>query len=171
MKNENFKSFAVLTIICIAVAALMATVNYFTAPVIDKNESAKETRALLAVMPDGKNFIKTEFSGLPASVKQVYKEENGGYVFKLVTSGYTSGLTVMCGIDSKGNVTGAECVLSSETLGKEKTYGALFIGKNKDTAYSVDIVSGATLTTRAYKNAVKDALEAFGILSEGGIDK
>lgn len=165
MRNENVKSFAVLTVICIAVAALMGIVNYFTAPVIEQNDKNKTQSTLLVVMPNGQDFVETEFEGLPTTVKQVYKEKNGGYVFKLVTNGYANGLTVMCGIASDGSITGAKCVSSSETLGKENTYGEAFAGKTEKTVNAVDTVSGATLTTGAYKNAIKDALEAFRLLS------
>ena len=166
MKNDNFKSFAALVLICITVAVLMGTVNYFTSPIIEKNEKEKITNSLLFVMPDGEGFEEVEFSSLPASVKQVYKEKNGGYVFKLVTSGYSSGLTVMCGVNADGKVTGAECISSGETLGKEKTYGSVFNGCDSESVSSIDTVSGATLTTKAYKNAVADALAAFDILTK-----
>lgn len=169
MKNENVKSFTVLTVICVAVAALMGIVNYFTAPVIEQNEKNKVTEALLVVMPDGEAFEELDVEGLPATIKQVYTEKNGGYVFKLVTSGYSSGLTLMCGVAADGSITGAEYVSGSETLGKEKTYGSLFEGKTKHDINTVDTISGATLTTLAYKNAIADALDAFEILT-GGVE-
>lgn len=169
MKNDNLKSFAALVLICVVVAALMATVNHFTGPIIEENEKEKINKTLLVVMPEGEKFEEIEFSGLPATVKQVYKEENGGYVFRLVTSGYSTGFAIMCGVDSMGKVTGASCISSNETLGKEKTYGDVFLGVDAESIGDVDTVSGATLTTRAYKNAIADALKSFDILN--GEDK
>ena len=133
---------------------------------IEKSENEKVEKSLLGVMPDGKNFKKIETApdGLADTVKEIYSENGGGYVFKLVTTGYSAGLTIMCGIDSNGKITGATCVSSGETLGNEKTYGELFLGADKGTVDSVDSVSGATKTTANYKKALKDALSAFDIL-------
>ena len=72
----------------------------------------------------------------------------------------------MCGVNADGKVTGAECISSGETLGKEKTYGSVFNGCDSESVSSIDTVSGATLTTKAYKNAVADALAAFDILTK-----
>jgi len=79
-------------------------------------------------------------------------------------------MVIMCGVDAKGIVTGAVCLSSNETLGKEKTYGENF--KDKDTAGvdAVDTIASATKTTEAYKNAVKDALNAAVILGGGSVD-
>ncbi|MBO4355829.1 MAG: FMN-binding protein [Clostridia bacterium] len=165
MKNDYLKSFLVLLSICIVVALLMGLVNYFTASIIENNEKQKTEEALKEVMPDGLNFERVSVEGLPSTVKQVYKEDNGGYVFKLVTNGYGTGLTVICGIDASGKITGCKCIESNETLGKEKTYGDVFYGLDIDGVSGVDTVSGATLTTRAYKKAVSEAVSVFKTLT------
>lgn len=166
MKKDNIKSFVVLVIICIVVAGLMSLVNLVTSPVIDSIEEEKVQKSLMVVMPNGENFVKLDDFDYSGSVSEIYKEKNGGYVFKIVTSGYSSGLTVMCGIDSNGNVTGAECIASGETLEAEKTYGDKFKNVNFDNIDDIDTVSGATLTTKAYKNAIKTALETFNSIKE-----
>lgn len=171
MKKDNVKSFVVLVTICIVVAGLMSMVNLITSPVIDKIEEEKVQKSLTVVMPGGENFVKLDNFESDSSVSEIYTEKNGGYVFKIITSGYASGLTVMCGIDSNGNITGAECIASGETLEAEKTYGDKFAGINSDTIESVDTVSGATLTTKAYKNAIKTALETFNSIKEAKSDE
>lgn len=171
MNKDNVKSFIVLVTICIVVAGLMSIVNAVTSPVIDKIEEEKVQKSLMVVMPGGENFVKLDNFVSDSSVSEIYTEKNGGYVFKIVTSGYSSGLTVMCGIDSDGNITGAECILSSETLEAEKTYGNNFIGVNADRVDGIDTVSGATLTTKAYKNAIKTALETFNSIKEANSDE
>lgn len=161
MNKDNIKSFAVLVTICIVVAGLMSMVNAVTSPVIEKLEEEKVQKSLMVVMPGGENFVKLEDFVSEGAVSEVYSEKNGGYVFKIVTVGYSAGLTVMCGIDSDGNITGAECISSSETLEAEKTYGDNFVGISAESAENVDTVSGATLTTKAYKSAIKTAIETF----------
>lgn len=167
MKNDYVKSFVVLVAICIVVALLMGVVNYFTAPTIEENERIKTEAALKEVMPEGVGFEKVPMTGFPSTVKLVYKEANGGYVFKLVTNGYGTGLTIMCGIDKNGVITGCKCIESNETLGKEKTYGESFGGKNYAGAEAVDTISGATLTSRAYRKAILDAFKTFEALNSG----
>lgn len=172
MKN-NIKNLSVFVCICAVITLLLATTNAITAPIIEKNQSALANAALLEVMPEGKGFEAVDVSSytLPATVTEVHKETSGlGYVIKLVTAGYGSDMVIMCGVKNEGIVTGAVCLSSNETLGKEKTYGENF--KDKDTAAvdAVDIIGGATKTTEAYKNAVKDALNAVIILGGGSVD-
>jgi uncharacterized protein with FMN-binding domain len=123
-------------------------------------------------MPEGTGFEGVDISTftLPATVTEVYSEASGGYVFKLTTSGYGQGMVIMCGVDASGTVTGAVCTASSETLGYEKTFGENFKGVNDQSVADVDTISGATKTTAGYKNAIKDALNAFTILNCGSVD-
>ena len=171
MKN-SVKTVVVLTVICLIASALLAGVNYITAPVIEANENAAANSALLEVMPEGGTFTEISLEGLtlPATVTNVYEASNGGYVIRLVTSGYSSGLTVMCGVDGNGVITGAVCLASGETLGYEKTYGEKFVGLSGDAVASVDTISGATKTSEGYKGAIRDAINASVILGGGAVD-
>ena len=170
--NKSVKSTLVLLCICSAMAILLAVTNSVTAPIIEENQAAAANQALLEVMPNGKDFQSVDISSytLPATVKEVYSEANGGYVFNLLTSGYGSGFSIMCGINADGTVSGAVCLASGETLGYEKTFGENFTGKNLEGVEGVSTISGATKTTAAYKNAVKDAINAAIILGGGSVD-
>ncbi len=172
MKN-HIKNLSVFVCICSVIALILAVTNSLTAPLIEKNQTAAANKALLEVMPDGIGFEPMELSAytLPATVTEVYGETAGlGYVVKLVTSGYGSGMTIMCGVTADGTVTGAVCLSSNETLSKEKTYGEYFVGLDAAGVEAVDIISGATKTTQAYKDAVRDALNTAIILSGGSVD-
>ena len=79
-------------------------------------------------------------------------------------------MVIMCGVSTDGVVTGAVCLSSNETLSKEKTYGENFASKDAAGVESVDTITGATKTTEAYKNAVKDALNSVIILGGGSVD-
>lgn len=170
--KKSIKNIAVLVCICAVVSVLLAVTNALTAPLIAENEAKKANEALLNVMPEGKSFTKMDISTytLPATVKEAYRAENGGYVIRLQTTGYSSGFVIMCGIMPDGTVSGAVCLASTETLGYEKTFGDHFKGKNSETVDSVDTVSGATKTTGAYRAAIKDALNAAIILGGGEVD-
>ena len=172
MKN-SIKNLLVFVCICSFVTLMLAVTNSFTAPIIEQNQNAAANAALLEVLPGGSGFENVDLGSfaLPATVSEVFKETSGkGYVVKLITSGYGTGMTIMCGVDNGGVVTGAVCLASNETLSKEKTYGENFLGKDADGVESVDIIGGATKTTAAYKNAVKDALNTAIILGGGSVD-
>ena len=171
-KSLNVKSIVVLTAICGVISLLLAATNALTAPIIEKNQNAAANEALLVVMPEGTGFEKMDLSAyeLPATVTEAYKEAGGGHVVKLTTTGYGSGFVIMCGVNADGTVSGAVCLSSNETLGYEKTFGENFIGKSSDGIETVDVISGATKTTAAYRNAVKDAINAATILGGGSVD-
>ncbi len=172
MKN-NLKNLAVFICICSVITLLLATTNFITAPIIEQNQNASANKSLLEVMPGGSGFEKMDITSfkLPATVTEVYKETAGlGHVVKLVTAGYGTDMVLMCGVDAKGVVTGAVCLSSNETLSKEKTYGENFANKDAAGVDAVDTIAGATKTTEAYKNAVKDALNAAIILGGGSVD-
>lgn len=169
---KYFKSVIALTAICAVISILLAVTNEITAPIIEKNASAAANEALLVVYPDGGDFTQVDISTfeLPETVTDAYQASNGGYVIKLLTSGYGANMVLMCGIDGAGTVTGATCLSSSETLGYEKTYGDSLAGKTVADIDAVETISGATMTTSGYKNAVKDALNATIILGGGSVD-
>lgn len=171
MKNY-IKSILSLTVICAVVTVLLAGTNMLTAPIIEKNQAAAANEALLVVMPDGTDFAAVDLTQytLPSSVLEAYSEAGGGHVFKLTASGYGPNMIIMCGVDATGTVTGAVCLSSNETLGHEKTYGESTKGATAETIDSVATISGATMTTESYRNAVKDALNSAIILGGGSVD-
>ena len=171
--RKNIKNTAVLVCICVVIGLLLSLTNAITAPIIEKNQNASANAALLEVMPDGSGFESVDIKNytLPTTVTEVYKETaNKGFVIKLTTSGYASDMVIMCGVTTDGKVTGAKCLSSNETLGKEKTYGDSFKDKDAAAVDAVDTIAGATKTTAAYKGAIKDALNAVIILGGGSVD-
>ena len=162
------KSVIVLTTICLLVACILGAVNHVTASIIEKADQKAENEALRTVLPLGENFEKMNPDAtLPASVIAVFREAGGkGYVFRMQVTGYASGLSLMCGVSPEGRITGAVCLASNETLGAEKLLGERFVGMDASTVGTVDTVAGATLTSRAYRSAMADALAAFAALQQ-----
>ncbi len=169
---KQIKSVVILVCICAIVSVALAVTNVITTPIIENNQNAAANEALLQVMPQGKDFQKLDISGftLPDSVNEAYSEAGGGYVIRLTVSGYNPGMNIMCGVNADGTVSGALCLSSSETLGIEKTFGQNFVGKDAAGVDAVDTISSATMTTAAYRNAVKDSLNAAIILGGGTAD-
>ena len=174
--KKSIKSILVLVSICATVTVLLALTNAITAPIILENEQKNANAALLEVLPEGGSFETLDLGAytLPATVSEVYRAEKGGYVVKLNTTGYASGMVLMCGISADGSVSGTKLIASAETpsIGgvAANTIAEGVIGKNVGDIDSVDTVSGATKTTAAYRAAVKDALNTVIILGGGSVD-
>lgn len=158
----------------ILVVLLLVTLTLGVLAGCNKREVDKQTHDMfLEVLPGAKNFSKLDTSNknIPSTVEEAYYDTNGaGFVIKVVTKGYNDGLTILVGISSHGLVTGAMCLSSNESYGAEKNYGTNFIGKDKFGVAMVDLVAGATLTTKAYRDAVVDAINAVSILEGGEVD-
>ena len=121
------------------------------------------------VMPEGSRWEEIDranYALLPDSITVACRETGGhGYVLDVTVDGYSADMVIRCGVDENGAITGAVCVSSNETHGVEKEYGDRFEGKTINTYDAVDIISGATYTTTAYKSAIKDALYAAAVLN------
>lgn len=171
MKN-NIKTVLSLTVICAVVSLLLALTNSITAPIIKEQENSAVSEGLKKVLPGGEDFKIIDLASykLPETVEEAYSEKNGGFVIKLKTAGYGSDLILMCGINKDGVVEGVEYISGNETLGYEATYGEKLKNATADTVDNVETVAGATKTTSAFKNAVKDALNTAIILSGGSVD-
>ena len=176
--KTGIKSIVVLSIICLVSSALLGGVNILPAPVIEKTTKERSEAACFEVMPEGQAFSEIPVdSNLPKGVSAIYKEKNGtGYVIKITTKGYDSDLVIMCGISKNGTVTGTKILSSNETpsIGGQcakESYSSQYKGKT-EALDGIDVISGATLTSKGYYGAVKTAFEAYKILlkqpGEGG---
>ena len=174
--KKIIKSILVLVSICAVVSTLLACVNYITAPIIKDAENKKSNAALLEVLPEGKSFELVPMGEytLPATVIEAYDAGEAGYVFKLSTTGYATGLVFMCGVSADGKVVGTKIITSNETpaIGGAAldTVAPNTVGKTLEDIDGVDTVAGATYSTAAFKNAIKDALNAAVILGGGSVD-
>ncbi|MBQ4327222.1 MAG: FMN-binding protein [Clostridia bacterium] len=174
--KKSIRSIIVLVSICAVVSILMALTNSVTAPIIAENDAKNANAALLQVLPDGGSFETVDMSAytLPSTVTAVYRASNGGCVVQLTTSGYSSGMVIMCGINPDGTVSGSKILSSSETpsIGGEaaERFAPTLNGKTAGDIETVEIISGATKTTAAYRSAVKDALNTALILGGASID-
>ena len=121
----------------------------------------------LKVMPNSGGFEEVDISSysLPASIREVHKAKNGGYAIEVEFKGFYSGNIILIGVDANGSVTGTYVITSCETYDVINNYGDNFIGKDANSVQNVDVVLGATSTTKGYKNAVYDAVVTAAILA------
>lgn len=176
MKKSNLKPSVVLGSICIVVALILSVINLITGPIIEKAQNDAVNKALVEVLPEAKNFEKIELtSEYPESVKEGYKAE-GGFVFKMSVTGKSAGLIIMCGVDESLKIVGTKVIANEETPSyASKVFPDVegldgkYKGMNLD-EFEPYLVSGATLTSRAYSDAVKAALQSAIIANGGEVD-
>lgn len=165
MKNDSVKSIVVLVSICLIVAILLAAVNSISAPVIEKHAKENESASLLKVLPDAEDFESVELpDGCPDSIKAIYRDTAGsGFAVSLsVTSSYSATpMTYSLGISTDGRIVGVELT----NYGESKDFGDYpqsYIGASS-ALEGIDVFSGATYSSNAFKNGVRDA---FAVLIE-----
>ena len=179
MKKRLFAIILVLTMLISSILSLSSCLEIKLPEVEDdeaedenENNIKKEHQLLLAVMPEAKDFEEIDVSalGLPESITNAYKETSGkGYVFRVTSTGYKSGMVVMIGIDAEGKITGTKCIETQDTFKKEPELDGSYNGQTLD-SFAPNMITGATMTSTGYRDAVNTALQSFVLASGGTID-
>lgn len=157
----------ILFLICIVVTAALAGTNYITKPKIAALEEQAQTEAMATILP-ADEYIPLELpTNSPSKVCYIAKTNNEtvGYIATAAVKGYGGEVKVMVGVDNENNITAVKILSASdETPGlgmnitKEAYYGQ-YAGKKADFKDSeITAVTGATISSTAAKNAVKEAL-------------
>ena len=171
--KEIVKPIVVLTCICLVVTALLAYINTVTQPIIQAAEEKAATEARAEVLPEA-NGSFTPLDIEVEGVTEAYQADNGaGYVFSLVTKGYGGDAKLICGINSNGEINSCKTLSHGETSGigsrvfdNNEPFKDNFTGKTADTYEQVDGITGATISSTAYKKALKSAFEAYEAVKE-----
>lgn len=175
MKN-SIKGIIVLVSICAVMSVLLSFVNGITYQQIIDNQNRDANDAIKVIFPEAAGISSeaielAEYEGkIPTSVIQADKYGDVGFVIRISTTGYKPGLIILFAVRADGTIAGAQVIDSKETNGAEKTYGELFKDQTLEGIDAIDTVSGSTFTTKAYKQAAKDALNAMTVLSGGEAD-
>lgn len=169
--NDKIKSVVVLTLICLIVTLLLAVTNSFTSPVISDTRAKKVQASLKAVLPDSDGFTEVDLpEGAPATVKSVYRSNDGSYAVVLSTSSaYSSGdMGITAGISPEGKLVGAALTSYQESkdFGKD-TYPQTYLGTTAETYSQVDTFAGVTYSSTAFKKAIGDAFAVIELLKGG----
>ena len=176
VRKDFVMPIAVLTIICLVMAALLSFTNGVTAPIIEKAEKKAAEQARLEVLPQAATFERVDIDpeDLPSSVTDVYKAINGaGYAVSLDGDGYggKKTLKMIVGVDADGFITDTKVMRHSETPGlgskvTESDFHDQFNGLDEAGLDGVVTISGATISSNHYIDTVRDALTAVEIAKE-----
>lgn len=166
----------VLTVICVVVSAALVFTYQATKPIIDEAKNAEANSARAVVLPGATDFEAVELPSDIEGAVDAYKETSGlGYVVTASAQGYDGPINLMVGFDAEGTITGVKMLEHSETPGfgaklAEDSYGAGYVGKTASDYTEVDGISGATITSTAYKKALGTAFELYSAASGNSVD-
>ena len=144
--------------------------NRFTAPVIAANKEQAIQESLQQVIPGGTFEEVALPAGTPETVSSLYLETSGkGYVAVLATTSQYSngdmGITAAIADDGSIQAIALTSYYESKDFGKD-TYPLNFIGATAENVMDVDVFSGATYSSTAFKEALADALTAWQLVKE-----
>ena len=181
------KSIAMPVVALILAAAILLAGYNILGGVRAAREEAELTAKMQTILPGSTTFVKEEYTGEDANIREVYKGETG-YVVKTVSYGYAGDITMLIGVSNDGKVTGLQVRDMQETygLGAEalvdweflaqflNTSGNVTVGTPGQTdAFSsasgttdvvegeevyVDAITGATVTSKAIARSVNSAV-------------
>ena len=159
MKNtkEIRKSIVVLVVICLLTSAALAVVNHFTAPVSKANAEARAEQARLDAVPDAASFQLVETT-LPEEVVSAYLALDGTIQVRCVIG--TAGLLRVC---RTRDVSSETTTLGGQTA--SESYTGQYTGQDASLS-GVSAISGATITSTAYRICVQTAFEAYELVKE-----
>ncbi len=177
--KDIVKPIVVLTVICLVVTALLAYVNTVTSPIIEAAEQKSAEEARSEVLSKADSFEKLDPKGLPENVSEVYKgSKDSGYVVIVTEKGYGGTIKLIVGLHADGSIEAVKTLLHSETNGigskvvdNGSGYRENFSGKTKETYESVDSVTGATISSKAYKRALNTVFETYEIIRKEAAQK
>lgn len=165
-----------LVIICALIALLVATVNYFTAPVIERNNEKALREAIEELFPM-QNIVYEEcdftLGDDSTAIDTIYAVTSDGtpvgYCVKLSPNGFKGKVDMVVSLDTSAFVTGVKITSTNdETSGigtkvAEKSFTDQFIESDGNTLSSNAkdyIISGATKTSKPVTEAIFAAKRA-----------
>ncbi len=162
-----------LTILCVIASATVAWVYLETKPRIDLEEQRRLLLARKEVLPQAVRFEEKSISE-----KEIYVQGYGlndkpiGKIAETRKRGYAALIKILVGVDDFNRVTKVKILDEMETPGlgakiKEEKFLKQFPGKTieelklKKNKGTIDAVTGATISSRAVIDAVREGLSKF----------
>lgn len=194
--NKIIKDALILFAITAVAGLLLALVNEVTKGPINEQKDTAKSEALKAVFEEADSFKDLNITGANSDVNVTFDESYEavdaagnqlGYVIIVTTKqGYGGPITFAMGITNDRHLNGISILSTSETVGlgleaenilvpqfKDKDVEAFTYTKTGSTSSSeIDAISSATITTRAFTNAVNAGLNFFdSSLSVGTVEE
>lgn len=183
MKSSLKNMLLALTSIAAVMGGILALMHLVTARPIAKAETNSRKEALAAVLPEFDSLSSAQsitLNGDGAPVDIYVASADGHVVGTAVRSwtdeGFSGEISVMVGFDQNGNIHGYKVLSHAETPGlgakadawfRDSTGHRSIIGSDqmlylsKDKEGGIDGITAATITSRAFLDAINRARRAF----------
>lgn len=168
---QTVRPVLVLVIICAVAGALLGGVHAVTAPIAEANAAQKAQETYAALVPDAKEFseVTCDVDGCTAALKGLNAAgETVAYVVVAQSKGYGGQVPLAVAFGRKGTVLGITVMANDETPGLgTKIAQDAYIGQYRGlaaeplTADDVDLISGATISSKAALAAFNIAVQAY----------
>jgi electron transport complex protein RnfG len=180
-KDTLLNMFVALFVICIVAGGVLGIVFNATKDPIAAAENAKRTAAIKNVLPDFKTLktvnVKSAMEDAEIPFHLAYDADNnfiGAAVETFTNKGFSGNISLMVGILADGTVKNISVLQHAETPGlgskmEEESFKNQFNDKNpasfnfsvKKDGGDVDAITAATISSRAFCDAVNRALSTF----------
>lgn len=159
-----------LFLICAVTAGVVAFVNTLTVDKIAENLEGEIRSSIEGMFGEGVDY--TTLDDIPAEADAIYSITRGDeqfYCVNLNSAGFGGDIGMLVSIDVSGKIVGVRVVSHSETPGlgsraAEEKYLSGFDGVAS--AYDVDSIAGATISSNAVKSGV---IAAKQLLKDAGL--
>lgn len=167
----------VLLLITAIVAGLLAVVNQFTEKKIEENEQKQISDSIGALYEGSieKQTLDLSCGEAVVGAYRVYSDgAEAGVCFHVETNGYGGVIGMMVGFDTSGAVCGVNILQISETAGLgSRVNDAGYLAQYKGSAEAknigqIDVLTGATVSSKAVMNGVNSAIEAYSVYGGEG---
>ncbi len=179
--NKNVRSIVktgfILFVIGFLCTLILSVCNYMTKDTIENLAAESEREAMVSTLSEADRFTELPDIGegiVTGVFEGVDKDKNTvGYCVKVSPVGYGGAISMVVGVNTKGEITGVDIVSMSETPGLgAKASDEGFIGQYKGKSGGVGVIksgtpkdneisaiSGATVTSKAVTQGVNAALD------------
>ena len=180
-KDTLFNMFVALFVICVVSGGVLGIVYSATKGPITKAENAKKTEAIENVLPEFNELketkVKSAMEDIDIPFYLAYDADNnfiGAAVETFTNKGFSGNVSLMVGILADGTVNNISVLQHAETPGlgskmTEPSFKDQFNNKNADSfnfkvkkdGGDIDAITAATISSRAFCDAVNRALSTF----------
>lgn len=163
--REMLKYGLILGFICFLSSSVLAIVNNVTEPKIRQQKEKEESSAFNELMPESLAF-KARYQDEKIIYYAAYDGNNqlNGFIVKAKTRGYSSDIETAASLNFKLEIIGIKILFQDETPGlgnriTETAFLGQFQGKSADTLNEAQAITGATISSRAVINSVRDKIQ------------
>ena len=168
---ETLRPVVVLVTICVIAGVLLGVVHGMTAPVAEANAAKKAQEIYAQLVPDASEFVDVDVDveGCTAALEaQDGSGQTIAYVIVAQSKGYGGQVPIAVAFDLDGTVMSITAMSNEETPGlgtrvADESYIGQYVGRPAEPtdASSVDLISGATISSKAALSAFNSAVEAY----------